>query len=150
MTERKIRIAVVDDDPSFLRAQDRLLHAAGLEPRTYPSGEALLAERPRPELDCALLDIWLGTMTGFELARKLAAEKWRVPVIFMTAHDDPAARAQAQHLGCVAYLRKPFSVHTLLEAIRQATQPNPVAAEDKGGRSGQGQPKGTSTETEHL
>lgn len=123
MTESKFKIAVVDDDTSFLRAQERLLRAAGFEPLGYPSGESFLQESPRPPMDCVILDIRLGTMTGFDLARRLASEGSRVPVIFITAHDEPEAREQARQAGCAAYMRKPFSAQSLIEAIRRAISP---------------------------
>ena len=120
MTEPKIKVAVVDDDTSFLRSQERLLRAAGFEPLGYPSGESFLQESPRPPLDCVILDLRLGPMTGFDLARRLAVDGPRVPVIFITAHDEPEACAQARQLGCAAYLRKPFSAQSLIAAIRRA------------------------------
>ncbi len=129
MIKGELQIAVVDDDASFLRAQERLLRAAGFVPRTYPSGEAFLMETPRPPVDCLIVDIRLGTMTGFELAKRLAAEKWPVPVIFMTAHDSAETRERAQQAGGVGYLRKPFPAEALFEAIREAIPSSPVVAE---------------------
>ena len=122
MVKGRIQIAIVDDDPSFLRALDRLLRTARFAPLTYASGETFLLEYPFMPLDCVILDIDLGTMTGFDVARKLAAEKSRVPIIFMTGRDDPAAREQAEETGCVAYLRKPCSPESLFDAIRLALQ----------------------------
>ncbi len=133
MNRSGIQIAVVDDDPSFLRALERLLRATGFMPLTYASGEAFLLERPRGPLDCAILDVRLGAMTGLDVARKLTAEECRVPIIFMTAHDDTGPKDEAEALGCVAYMRKPFSAESLLEAIRQATLSNRAAAEVTGG-----------------
>jgi len=127
MTEKKTKVVVVDDDSSFLRAQERLLRAAGFEPLGYPSGESFLQESPHPPIDCVILDIRLGTMTGFDLARQLAAEGSRAPVIFITAHDEPEAREQARQMGCAAYLRKPFSAQSLIEAIRRALPPETPA-----------------------
>ncbi len=120
MSDGKIRIAIVDDDASFLRALERLMRAAGFEPLSYPSAETFLQESPHPRVDCVILDIRLGTVTGFDLARQLAEEGSRAPVIFITAHDEPEAREKARRLGCVAYLRKPFSRESLIESIRRA------------------------------
>ena len=146
MTESKTVVAVVDDDLSFLRALERLLRAAGLAPLPYSSGEAFLFDYPRTPMHCVVLDIRLGTTTGYDIARKLAADKTRLPVIFMTAHDEPAAREQAQAFRCVAYLRKPFPGQALLEAINQATAAplkddqillaNPVTKDDSNNNQG--------------
>jgi len=44
----------------------------------------------------------------------------KCPVIFMTANDDQATRNEATDAGCIAYLRKPFEGHVLLDVIRKA------------------------------
>ena len=102
----KINIAVVDDDASLCHAMDRLLRAAGFQPFTFPSAEAFLQNREQAHLDCILLDIQLGGMSGFELQSLLASSGSTAPVIFITAHDDPETREQARQTGCIAYLRK--------------------------------------------
>jgi FixJ family two-component response regulator len=66
---------------------------------------------------CLLLDVHLGGISGIELQRRLAASGSKWPVIFMTANDDEATRSQAMDAGCIAYLRKPFAQHVLLNAI---------------------------------
>jgi DNA-binding response OmpR family regulator len=65
-----------------------------------------------------LLDIHLGGISGIELKRRLAASRSKCPVIFMTANDHEATRLGALDTGCIAYLRKPFAQHLLLDAIK--------------------------------
>lgn len=150
MIDTKSRVAVVDDDSSFLRALERLLRALGFEPLVYPSAETFLQESPRPPVSCVILDIRLGTQTGFDLARQLAAEGARVPIIFITAHDEPEARQQARDAGGAAYLRKPFSVQSLMEAIRQATAPARAAGQAKPDPLPFHQPKNHSTTGDQI
>jgi FixJ family two-component response regulator len=59
-------------------------------------------------------------MTGLELRRCLLAKRSTIPVVFITAHDDEATRAEALGLGCVDYLLKPFDTDQLIEAVRRA------------------------------
>lgn len=124
-----IYVAVVDDDESLCRSLGRLLRASGLQPITYPSAEAFLADRKRPQFDCLVLDVQLTGMSGIELQRELVAQQSTTPVVFITAHDDVEARAQAQAAGCMAYFRKTDSGQAVLEAIRgvvvAAALPNP-------------------------
>lgn len=115
-------VAVVDDDESLCRSLARLLRAAGIQPITYASAEAFLADTKQPTFDCLLLDIRLGGMSGLELAQRLAASGSGTPVIFITAQDEPEIRSQALQTGCVAYLRKTDSAETLLAAIRKAAR----------------------------
>jgi FixJ family two-component response regulator len=114
-------VAVVDDDPSVCRSFARLLRAAGIQPVTYASAEAFLADRKRPQFDCMVFDVQLGGMSGIQLATTLAAEGSRAPVIYITAHDDSETRLSAQATGCEAYFRKNDSGADVLEAIRRLT-----------------------------
>jgi FixJ family two-component response regulator len=111
-------VAVVDDDESLCRSFGRLLRAAGLIPVTYDSGESFLADSKRPKFGCLLLDIQLGGMSGIELAERLVATGQRIPIIFITAHDDPETRKAAAALGCAAYFRKTDSGKEVLDTIR--------------------------------
>ena len=114
-----IYVAVVDDDESVCRSFGRLLRAAGLQPITYASAESFLADTKHPQFGCLVLDIQLGAMSGIELAQRLVAEGGHTPIIFITAHDDPEARAEAEATGCAAYFRKTDSGAEVLEAIRR-------------------------------
>jgi FixJ family two-component response regulator len=118
----KVNIAIVDDDASLCHAMDRLLRAAGFHSFTYPSAEAFLQDGDRVRPDCVLLDIQLGGMSGFELQKLLAASGSTIPVIFITAYDDPETREQARQTQCAAYLRKNDPGETVLEAIRRAVK----------------------------
>jgi len=114
-----IYVAIVDDDESIRRAFGRLLGAAGIQPITYASAESFLADTKHPQFACLVLDIQLGAMSGIELARRLAAEGVHIPIIFITAHDDPEARTEAENAGCVAYFRKTTPGSEVLEVIRR-------------------------------
>lgn len=112
-------VAVVDDDESLCRSLGRLLRAADILPITYASAEAFLADTKHPQFDCLVLDIQLGGMSGIELAQRIVAQGGHIPIIFITAHDDAEAQAEAEAVGCVAYFRKTDSGDQVLEAIRR-------------------------------
>jgi FixJ family two-component response regulator len=114
-----INVAVVDDDESICRSLGRLLRASGMQPFTYFSAEAFLADRECPRFDCLVLDIQLGGISGIELARRLAVKGRHTPFIFITAHDDPESRANALSVGCAAYFQKTDSGDEILKVIRQ-------------------------------
>jgi FixJ family two-component response regulator len=114
-----VYVAVVDDDESVCRSFGRLLRAGGLQPITYDSAESFLADTKQPQFSCLVLDIQLGAMSGIELAQQLAADGRHTPIIFITAHDDPEARAGAEAVGCNAYFRKTDPGAEVLAAIRK-------------------------------
>jgi FixJ family two-component response regulator len=116
---KPIYVAVVDDDEKLCQSFGRLLRAAGLQPITYPSAEEFLADRKQPRFDCLVLDVQLGGMSGIDLAHRLVADGAPPPFIFITAHDDPAARVEAEAAGCAAYFQKTDSGTRVLEAIRR-------------------------------
>ena len=116
---RNIYIAVIDDDERLCLSMSRLLRAAHLQPITYLSAEAFLADTMRPKFDCLVLDIQLTGMSGLDLRRRLSAAMDATPVIFITAHDDPKVRAQAEASGCVGYFRKMDAGADVLAAIRR-------------------------------
>jgi FixJ family two-component response regulator len=59
-------------------------------------------------------------MTGLELQCRLDSSRFRIPMIFVTAHDDPAVRVQSLKGGAVDFLSKPFNADVLLSAIHAA------------------------------
>lgn len=113
-------VAVVDDDESLCRSLARLLQASGMRAVIYSSAEAFLADTRQPAFDCLVFDIQLGGMTGIELHRQLVASGSKTPVIYLTAHDEPTGREEAEALGCAGYFSKTDSGETVLKAIRQA------------------------------
>ena len=114
-----IYVAVVDDDESVCRSFSRLLRTAGFQSVTYASAEAFLQDAKRPQFDCLVLDVQLQGMSGLELSRRLAAVPDATPVLFITAHDNPEARAEALAGGCAGYFRKTDPGERVLETLRQ-------------------------------
>lgn len=104
----------------MLKAAGNLLDAHGLACRKFASAEEFLDSTCGAEIDCLLLDIHLGGMSGIELRRYLKAKGSGLPVIFMTAVDDEATRQQALSVGCITCLRKPFAACQLMDAIGHA------------------------------
>lgn len=124
MQKRHTTVAVVDDDPSMLKAAADLLDAQGISASLFTSAEEFLASGLVEQVDCLLLDIHLGGLSGIELRQQLKTSRPDLPVIFMTALDDETIRQQALQVGCVACLRKPFPARQLVGAIERAV-PHP-------------------------
>jgi FixJ family two-component response regulator len=115
------RVAIIDDDESLCRSLGRLLRQAGFHPLTFPSAESFLQSPERPHLKCLLLDIQLGGMSGIELHRRLLAAGDTTPVIYITAHDEPAARTEAFSTGCAGFFLKTDPGAALIETLRRVT-----------------------------
>ena len=119
-TEPKV-IAVVDDDPGLRRALGRLLSAFGYRTETFGSAGEFLLAAPKSQRACVLVDVNLGDTSGLELVRQLSASGFKFPVIFISGVEDETIERRANELGCVAFLRKPFSADRLIEAVKKAT-----------------------------
>ena len=115
-----VAVAVVDDDDSVLKAIGRLLSAAGFDARAFHSGREFLDALAADGIGCVLLDIRMPNLDGFAVARLLAEQALRIPIIFMSAHDSDSNRRRAVELGATAFLQKPSSEKTILAAVRQA------------------------------
>lgn len=113
-------ITIVDDDDSLRKSLDNLLRSVGFRTQGFSSAEAFLSSQQINDTACLILDVRMPGMSGLELQRQLGAGNWHIPLIFVTAHTDDAARAQALAAGAVDFLYKPFREEDLLNAIDAA------------------------------
>jgi FixJ family two-component response regulator len=111
-------IAVVDDDPSVLRALKRLLSAWSYHAETYESAREFLAAVGEHRPDCLIVDLHMPGMTGLELQRHLIRAHIDIPTIVITAHNDEGMRERCKSAGARALLTKPLQDQTLLDAIK--------------------------------
>src|SRR5260370_34299001 len=110
-------ISIVDDDPSVRRAVQGLVQSAGYTGETFASAGQFLDSSPLGRTACLVLDIHLGTTTGFDLEEQLAAYRAGIPLIFITARDDAATRERARRSGAAGYLPNPFEGQALLDTL---------------------------------
>ena len=102
----------------------RLLNKHGFKTELFDSVEDFHERADVGRADCLVLDIKLKNKSGIDLRRELANSGVSVPVIFITADDTDYTRKAAADAGCAAYLTKPFSGKTLIDAIEEATGSN--------------------------
>jgi FixJ family two-component response regulator len=124
LVESRPMIFIVDDDPSVRKALKRLLSSAGFAVATFGSAEDALKASQRAVADGFVIDVRMPGMSGLELQRELRAAGSRVPVIFITAHEDADARNAAMEAGATAFLQKPFDDRALLDAVETGLKRN--------------------------
>jgi FixJ family two-component response regulator len=121
MEKAEVRIAIVDDDPSVGRALGRLVRSLGMQSETFLSGEAFLRY---VELggtpDCVVLDVQMPGMNGLKVQQQMYQQQMAVPVIFITAHDDPGVAERVIATGAAGFLHKPFADESLRVLICDA------------------------------
>jgi FixJ family two-component response regulator len=113
-------IAVLDDDESLRRALIRALRIGGFSTAEFASGEEFLKSWQVNPPACLVLDLEMPGISGLEILEELKVAKAPFPVIVITAHDAPNVREQSMRRGALAYLRKPFDIAVLLEAVTHA------------------------------
>ena len=113
-------ICLVDDDPSMLRALDRLLSAVGLQAQLFSEPLVFLSYVICHSVALAVIDIWMSVMSGLEVQKELQAVSPKTRVIIMTGNDDYSVRNAAIRAGAVAYFDKPFDDDAFLAAVHQA------------------------------
>jgi FixJ family two-component response regulator len=124
-------IFVVDDDVSVRESLDLLISFEGWRPETFASAEEFLA-RPRVVgPSCLVLDVSLPDLNGLEVQERVAAERFDMPIIFITGHGDIPMTVRAMKAGAVEFLTKPFDEDVLLGAIRNAIERSQAALHQK-------------------
>lgn len=116
-------IAVIDDDQGVRTALCNLLDSAGYRSCSFAAGEDFLAAECLHSAACAIVDLRLARMSGFELAERLALLRPGLPLLFISAQATHRQRQRALSLA-LPLLAKPVHADTLLallaHALRQA------------------------------
>ena len=119
MTKSNHRILVVDDEQDLCEILKFNLETEGYEVETANSAEEAIV-LDIPSYDLLLLDVMMGEMSGFALAKKLKADERtsNIPIIFLTARDTENDTVTGFNLGADDYISKPFSIREVLVRIR--------------------------------
>lgn len=115
----KADILVVDDTPDNLKLLSAILAEAGYKVRPVTSGQRALEAVEMSPPDLILLDILMPNMDGYEVCRRLkeSPKSRDIPVIFLTALNDPASQVKGFEVGAFDYITKPFDEQTVLARI---------------------------------
>jgi len=113
-------IAVVDDEESVRRALARMLSASHFAVEVFASGQEFLDALRIRLPDCVVLDYQMPGLTGRDVQRQLVLAQLHLPIIVVTAHDQPTLREQCLADGAVGYLAKPLQRERLVGLIEDA------------------------------
>ncbi len=113
-----VRILVVDDEESITDLLATALRYERFEVEVAHTGRAALRAVTSFRPDLIVLDVMLSDWDGFEVAKRLADQRERVPILFLTARDATADRVRGLTLGGDDYVTKPFSLEELIARIR--------------------------------
>lgn len=114
------RVAIVEDDESLRAALTGLLRSAGFVVEGHQTAEHFLASGREASADCIVTDIQMPGMSGIDMAERLRAAGSRVPMVMITARNEPALEQRALSSGAVCLLRKPFEADELVRRVEGA------------------------------
>ena len=115
-------ILVVDDEPTVLNLCRRILELGGYSVVTATGGADALKrlDSGTSPIDLALLDVMMPIMNGIELARRIQAEKPKMPVVLMTGFGPQEIARVAGDNNPYRIIWKPFKTESLLRMIENA------------------------------
>src|SRR3954467_15382757 len=117
-TIRRVRILVVDDEPSVRDALDRALRLDGYRVQLAHDGRQALERLAEEPPDAVVLDVLMPQPEGLGVCRRLRAAGDRTPVLLLTARDAVPDRVKGLDAGADDYLVKPFALEELLARLR--------------------------------
>jgi two-component system cell cycle response regulator len=118
------RVLVVDDVPANVKLLEARLSAEYFDVMTAVSGQEALAICERAECDVVLLDVMMPDMDGFEVCRRLKSgmTTHHIPVVMVTALDQPSDRVRGLESGADDFLTKPVSDVALIARVRSLSR----------------------------
>ena len=130
-------VAVIDDDLGVRDAIRRLLWPLGYDTELYASAKEFLDAAMTTEAICLIVDIEPGESCGTEFVQRLLNASVTTPVVVTTADDNGSLKSWAMEMRCVAFLPKPFSANSLIEALLNIpSQPHLGADQPSQGHAG--------------
>jgi FixJ family two-component response regulator len=113
-------ISIVDDDLAVREMLVSLTKSLGYDALGFASAEEFLASADFERFTCAITDIHMPGMSGFELQERLQQRNESLPVIMITARTEPDLQRLAISSGAIGFLRKPLDVEMLIGCIEKA------------------------------
>src|SRR5690606_33799631 len=131
----RARILVVDDERDMRAMLDTVLRRAGFDVEQAADGQAALEQAMARPPDLVVTDILMPRLDGWQLCRRLRAERTtaRIPIIFLSLRSAAADRIYGLQLGADDFLPKPFDTRELVARVRAVLKRTAVAqAADEG------------------
>jgi FixJ family two-component response regulator len=111
-------VYLIDDDKSVRRSFGLFLKSAGMDYKSFESADLFSSSVDPKVNDTIILDLNLPGTSGCEFLQILRSKKNDVPVIVVTAFDEPQSRKLCSELGVKAFLRKPVDGEALMDIIK--------------------------------
>ena len=117
------KILIVDDDLTMTGLLQAVLMMEGHQPTTVNDSTKAMEVIATIQPDLITMDLMMPGMSGFDLCALLQQDPRfaNIPILVVSASDDPASKLRAKQIGARDYLTKPFNVDTLILKIKELT-----------------------------
>ena len=135
MAEQKV-ILIVDDDYELSDGIRAVLENQGhkvLQARDGQQGKQMVYNH-RPDL--MILDMMMPRMGGYPVLEHFKGKTDAPPIVMITANEGSRHKAYAEYLGVIDYIRKPFAMERLLDAVEKGLGGKPAGANDETTKEG--------------
>jgi DNA-binding response OmpR family regulator len=121
-----MRILVVEDEHRMAEVLRQALAEEGYTVSVAMDGREGLSLAETGGFDLIVLDVMLPGLSGFEIARRLRANRNQTPLLMLTARDSTKDMVEGLDTGADDYLTKPFSFEVLLARVRAVSRRGPI------------------------
>ena len=114
-----VKLLLVDDEIELLESGKKLLELSGYDVTTAQNGEQAIERLKVQDFDLAILDLNMPGVTGIEVLGFIKRDPLArdIPVVFVTAEDDPGTQQRVRDAGALDYLIKPLDFDKLEEIL---------------------------------
>ena len=128
MTDKKLRILLVDDEPSIVKMVGKRLEVEGFEVTVAMDGQEALQKAQSQQQDLIILDLMLPKLNGYEVCGLLKRDSRyeKVPIIMLSARAQEKDEKEGLAAGANAFMTKPFKSQELVERIKALLQGAPA------------------------
>jgi DNA-binding response OmpR family regulator len=123
-------ILVVDDDRELIDGLRTLLERQGHRVVVANDGHQAKSVIYNQKPDLVILDMMMPRMGGYPVLEHFRGKPDAPPIVMITANEGSRHKAYAEYLGVIDYIRKPFAMERLLEAVNKAFSRSKSDADD--------------------
>jgi len=117
------KILIIDDDVTITELLKMLVKMEGHTPTTVNDSTKAMEIASSVDPDLITLDLMMPGLTGFQLCELLHQDPKfaNIPILIVSARDDPESRERAMQAGAKDYVTKPFGTDELMQKIKELT-----------------------------
>ena len=120
MSDKSIKILLIDDEEEFVTTLAQRLEYRGYKAQSVPDGQTGIDILVNASFDIVILDLMMPGLNGIDTLKQIKNNLPDLPVILLTGHGSTKAGIEGMRLGALDYLMKPLDINDLISKISLA------------------------------